>query len=345
MSELVHDSAAEAQLPADAAPAVAAAPVVPDVGAVLRQAREDRRISVGEAAQILKISHRQVEALEQGDWAALPGQTFVRGFVRNYARFLHLDAEPLLAQLKADQTPENPNIVLPRASTAELPRPGQGKRRDLAAMAGAALMVGVAVAAYFVVPADFWQSSAKEEVSAEVGKDSAQDSAKEPEPAFPPPSANESPASGAEVAGAVPPVPAAPVSAPSAIPAVPATPATPPAVPATAAPVVVPQPVNSPAAAGAATPAPAAVVAVAAPAGSGPIKLRFSQPSWVEVKDKTGQIVFSQLNPAGSEREVAGVPPFTLVVGNATHVKLTYKGRDISLEPRSKDDVARVTLD
>jgi cytoskeleton protein RodZ len=343
MSELVHDSAAEAQLPADAAPAVAAAPVVPDVGAVLRQAREDRRISVGEAAQILKISHRQVEALEQGDWAALPGQTFVRGFVRNYARFLHLDAEPLLAQLKADQTPENPNIVLPRASAAELPRPGQGKRRDLAAMAGAALMVGVAVAAYFVVPADFWQSAVKEEVPAEVSKDSVQDSGKESEPAFPPPGATESPASGAEATGAVPPIPAATVSP---VPAIPAAPAMAPAAPTAAVPGGAPQAVASPpAAAVVATPAPAAVVPVAAPAGSGPIKLRFSQPSWVEVKDKTGQIVFSQLNPAGSEREVAGVPPFTLVVGNATHVKLTYKGRDISLEPRSKDDVARVTLD
>ena len=47
----------------------------------------------------------------------------------------------------------------------------------------------------------------------------------------------------------------------------------------------------------------------------------------------------------GSEREVEGVLPFSLVVGNASHVKLTYKGRDVPLEPRSKDDVARVSLD
>ncbi|HET7776665.1 MAG TPA: DUF4115 domain-containing protein, partial [Azospira sp.] len=102
-----------------------------------------------------------------------------------------------------------------------------------------------------------------------------------------------------------------------------------------------------------AAPAPVAQPAtVSPPAPSGPVaagqarfKFRFEQPSWVEVKDKSGQIVFSQLSPAGSEREVEGTPPFALVVGNATHVKLTYKGREIPLEPRSKDDVARVTLD
>jgi len=42
---------------------------------------------------------------------------------------------------------------------------------------------------------------------------------------------------------------------------------------------------------------------------------------------------------------VDGVPPFTLVVGNAAHVKLQYKGKDVPMEQRSKDDVARFNLD
>ena len=48
-----------------------------------------------------------------------------------------------------------------------------------------------------------------------------------------------------------------------------------------------------------------------------------------------GQIIFSQLNPAGSDKEIDGQPPFSLVVGNAGHVTVQYQGRTIDLQPRS----------
>jgi cytoskeleton protein RodZ len=306
---------------AEESPAAESRPEV-SVGLVLRQARESRQMSVADVAQLLKISYRQVDALENDNWAALPGQTFVLGFIRNYARLLHLDATPLLLQIKAAQTPDNPNIVLPEASAASLPQPGQGKRRDLAAVAGAALMVGVAVAAYFLVPADFWQSAPEPEPVAETAAEA------EPEQAFPPAAPAEGNSSEAAATGV-------PEQAPAAV--------VPPAAAAAPASVAAPAPaaVTAPAPVTVSPPAPSGAVA----AGQARFKFRFEQPSWVEVKDKSGQIVFSQLNPAGSEREVEGVPPFSLVVGNASHVKLTYKGRDVPLEPRSKDDVARVSLD
>ena len=316
MSELVQETMAEESPAAESRPEVS-------VGLVLRQARESRQMSVADVAQLLKISYRQVDALENDNWDALPGQTFVLGFIRNYARLLHLDATPLLQQIKAAQTPDNPNIVLPEASAASLPQPGQGKRRDLAAVAGAALMVGVAVAAYFLVPADFWQSAPEPEPVTETAAAEA-----EPEQAFPPAVPAEGSSSEAAATGAPEQMPAAIAPPTAAAAPAPAAPAAPAAV-ATPAPVTV-----SP-------PAPSGAVA----AGQARFKFRFEQPSWVEVKDKSGQIVFSQLSPAGSEREVEGVPPFSLVVGNASHVKLTYKGRDVPLEPRSKDDVARVNLD
>jgi cytoskeleton protein RodZ len=66
----------------------------------------------------------------------------------------------------------------------------------------------------------------------------------------------------------------------------------------------------------------------------------------VEVRDRSGQIIFSQLCPPGSEREIEGQPPFALVVGNASHVTLRYKGKPIDLlSKRSKEDVARVTVE
>lgn len=63
------------------------------------------------------------------------------------------------------------------------------------------------------------------------------------------------------------------------------------------------------------------------------------------MRDRTGQIIFSQLSQAGSQRDIEGQPPFVLVVGNAAHVTLQYKGKAIDLSKRSKDDVARLTLD
>src|SRR5512139_3689632 len=76
------------------------------VGARLRVAREMRQMSVDEVAQALKLGPRQVEALESGNWQGLPGQTFVRGFVRNYARLLQIDPAPLMDHL--DATLEKP---------------------------------------------------------------------------------------------------------------------------------------------------------------------------------------------------------------------------------------------
>jgi cytoskeleton protein RodZ len=75
------------------------------------------------------------------------------------------------------------------------------------------------------------------------------------------------------------------------------------------------------------------------------LKLIFAQPSWVEIRDRSGQIIFSQLNPAGSERDIEGQPPFALVVGNASNVTVKYKGQVVELSQRSKDDVARLNLD
>src|SRR5882724_369510 len=82
--------------------ALQAAPVEAEVtiGARLREARERLGLSVSEVAQRLKFAQRQIEALEADQAAALPGLTFVRGFVRSYAKLVGLDADPLVSALE-----------------------------------------------------------------------------------------------------------------------------------------------------------------------------------------------------------------------------------------------------
>ena len=69
------------------------------IGAELKDAREALGLTVSEVAQQLKFGARQLEALEEERFDALPGGTFVRGMVRNYARLLKLPPEPLVERI------------------------------------------------------------------------------------------------------------------------------------------------------------------------------------------------------------------------------------------------------
>ena len=75
------------------------------------------------------------------------------------------------------------------------------------------------------------------------------------------------------------------------------------------------------------------------------IELAFNRESWVEIRDAEGRIVFSQLNPPGTRREVEGVAPFSIVIGNAHGVRLRYNESDVDLMPFTRTDVARLKLE
>ena len=66
-------------------------------GAQLTAGRRNQGLSLGDIARQLKISVRQVEALERDDYSGFSGSVFVRGFLRNYAKLLHLNPEELVA--------------------------------------------------------------------------------------------------------------------------------------------------------------------------------------------------------------------------------------------------------
>jgi cytoskeleton protein RodZ len=62
----------------------------------LRETRKKLGLDIDEVARQLRMSARQILALEEENFAALSTPPFVRGFIRNYAKLLKLDAEPLL---------------------------------------------------------------------------------------------------------------------------------------------------------------------------------------------------------------------------------------------------------
>jgi len=127
-----------------------------------------------------------------------------------------------------------------------------------------------------------------------------------------------------------------------------------PAAPATVPPSTVPAPAQPPQAkpvqpsqtssTAAVNPAAAASAAQPAPAKAASLRLQFDQAAWVQIRDNSGRMVHSGLNPAGSSVEVNGKAPFYLVVGNAEHVRVHYKGQAVDLKPFTAVNVARLTL-
>ena len=105
-------------IPGDAPGSIEAQPF--SVGTVLREARTRLGLGVADVANRLKFAPRQIEALEADDFAHLPEITFVRGFVRSYARLLQLDPTPLLAALPGAVVQAAPPIA---NTLAEVPFP------------------------------------------------------------------------------------------------------------------------------------------------------------------------------------------------------------------------------
>lgn len=69
------------------------------IGPTLRRLREARRLTPAEVSMRLKFSRRQLDALESEQWHELPQGMPLRGFVKNYARYLDADVDALLTML------------------------------------------------------------------------------------------------------------------------------------------------------------------------------------------------------------------------------------------------------
>lgn len=83
-------------------------------GLTLRKARLDKGLSVADVASALNLTESAVNSLEADSYADLPGVTFVRGYIRAYARVLGLNADQLAQQYSeiVDNAPVKPLPVL-----------------------------------------------------------------------------------------------------------------------------------------------------------------------------------------------------------------------------------------
>ena len=300
----------------------------PTLGQALAAEREKQGLSRADVAQRLHMSAYQVEALESGDFTRLPQGTFLRGFVRNYAKVLGLQPDSMVAMLGDGPGAERrPGIVVPTESIRFDPLGERFASPYVKAITIAFVVIALGFAAMY-----WWLFIRPTPPGAVAHKTSqAVTSAPAPAPMAPPP---EPSISSAPVMVATAPAmpPAEPEKKPEPVKAAP-EPAKPEATKKTESGKATPA---------AASPAPAAKPAQAT---GNTLKFVFKGQSWVEVRDAKNRLIFSRLNAPGSDAEVSGTPPFNVVVGNAPEVQLFYNDHEFDLEPHTKVAVARFTVE
>ncbi|MFB4167426.1 RodZ domain-containing protein [Virgibacillus sp. JSM 102003] len=76
-----------------------------EIGSRLKEAREEKQISLESLQETTKIQKRYLEAIEQGNFHILPGKFYARAFIKEYANAVGLDSTELLEEYK-DEIPK-----------------------------------------------------------------------------------------------------------------------------------------------------------------------------------------------------------------------------------------------
>lgn len=282
------------------------------VGQLLRVAREKAGVSLGDVASRLRMGIKQVRALEQDNYAALPTGTFLRGFVRNFAKEVGVVPDValrLLAETNQSAIAINASaVIMPSQQNISVLAPG-GEFSTPRARA----FIVVAIATLVAAVIWYWWGYVRPH-RADGGR---------------PKIVNE------ETAVSVPialPQPTGIVAPPEAV-----------ALPEGTAPLPVGPVGVSQLSAETSEIAPA-VPRPVLPAGSGLLGFSFSGDSWVQVVDRTEKTVLDRKFKNGETEEVIGRAPFSVVIGNASVTRMAFNGKEIDLVPHTRGVVARIAV-
>jgi transcriptional regulator with XRE-family HTH domain len=119
-----------------------------EVGERLRDAREVRGVDLHRVERDTKIRSKYLAALEAGEFADLPGDVYARGFLRNYATYLGLDADEIEDEWRqegGDLVPAKPVIAAPKPLTMRRKVTFQGSH----VVIGVVAVIVLVVAGYF----------------------------------------------------------------------------------------------------------------------------------------------------------------------------------------------------
>lgn len=281
-------------------------------GAFLASERQCQGLSVGDVAAKLRMGIIQVEALERNDYGKLPTGTFLRGFVRSYAKVLGLDQERVIRLLEQTHPGGGkPGIVVPSQNIKFTSPDEQFSTPRARAALFAILLLALALGGWY-----WWNFIRPEQLAAAKTQ-----------------TINVADVENADPGTAAPVEPMnrnADARAPQEIPPSGSLNAKPKAEAKNAADLTTPT----------------AQAASRKPAASGGTMLHFAflGESWVEVVDGNGKTLVSHRYKEGEEEELDGKSPLSVVIGNTRNTRLTYNGADFDLAPHTRVSVARFIL-
>lgn len=290
------------------------------IGDELRKARETQKLSIEDVASRLHLSVKQINALEQDEFAVFGSAMLIRGFIKSYARVLSLDPEPLLdTHRKLNPQDQLQAIAYQSDNVVSVKAPSVSKFNALIFVVLALLSL-IVVAVYQYVS---HQNSALP-LEKEVSVDLQQNTATDPLPEVALPAAERDAGVDANVTEV--PLPKASEATvghtQKTIDKSVTQAATEPVDPIKAAPAK-PDSVQP---------------------GMAKVKVVLTAPSWISVQDKNGKTVFSKLAQVGAEEYVEGVPPLKFHIGNASGTQLIFNGQAVDLNANTNNNIARITL-
>ncbi|GAA3911528.1 RodZ domain-containing protein [Litoribacillus peritrichatus] len=295
------------------------------VGKILASARTEQGLSTDMVAARLCLTESYIKALENGNYAALPGDTFIRGYLRNYADMVGLNGEELVRLYLEQQGKTN------EEEAARIKAEKKENRKAVNPLLILAVLVVVVGVLIFTL-VDFEESPAEPEnaPSAEQVETSLNDQALESVELT-------SEVDNSDAAESAVDVVAPSVDTEAQEETEPATPAAPLETTQITSVVEEVQPVVE------------SVLDVPAddPTADLPkdtLSFTFMGDCWYQVIDATGTKLAERSKFAGDSSEVEGVPPFTVTIGDTTVVKLAHNGNAVDLSPYFQKKTARFKL-
>ena len=298
--------------------------IVQSIGHILRKARIAKGMSIEDVSRQLRLSVQQIEVIEKEDFDKLPGRTFLRGFIRNYANLVQLDPVPLLQML-----PESARTMLTYERTPfkkkqisfSSSRESSGSNRLVIFIILFASVFG----AYFIFENSNWNNKSDNNL---ISSETKRNTEKTPMEIQLPlsatvkntanPQAHKKSETSVEINGEKNSEINSSVKTET---------------------LTIPIPIeNKPVTQETEKP-------VVASRDLGNLYFKFTADSWVKVVDGKGVSLLEQLKKKGSEQIVTGKRPLSIVIGNATGVNLTYNDVEIDISSYKKQDgTARFTL-
>ncbi len=293
-------------------------------GQHLRAAREAKNLTLQDISNSLRYSAKQIDALENNQFDALPDPMMTRGFIRSYAKYLEIDAEPLIKAYRQLLGEDEENVIALQSSMHPVSLTKASVPWLKYVLASIVVLLFVLAWLMYVDYTPKQQTNVSSSPAQEAGQAVVElPAAAEPLPEVALPAAErtedvlsteqqpQAPATGESNANEVKVSPAKPTSQALAAPAVAS-----PSIEAQAD----PKPVNG-------------------------LTMTFTADSWVRITDKNSKVIYEKMLRAGNVETTQVSPPVSVLIGNAAGTKMVFNGKNIDLLGSTKNNVARITLE